>query len=511
MPSRSPQPPSAPRVLWLSLDAADPGIVRQMSEAGRLPTFASLFETAAWSPTANPPGLYTGSVWPSLFTGVSPGRHGTYYCEQLRTGSYDIVPFSARDIKHEPFWVALGRQGRRMALFDVPKAPLTEGLNGLQITDWGTHDAEEPTASWPPALVDEVARRHGRSPFVRCDYVMRGPDPEKTLREQLLARIQTKTEIALDLAGREAWDLFAVGFGDSHCVGHQCWHLHDAAHPQHDAALVARVGDPLCDVYEGLDRALGHLLGLAGPDTTAVVLLSHGMNAHYDATFLLDEVLRRIEGVRAPLRRRALDVARDAWRRLPPPFTERFRRVAQAVDRHPDAPERARRSFFAVPTNSNCAGIRINRAGREPQGRVRPGPELEALCARLVEELHQVVDAHTGRPVVKEVLRSDALFPGEHRDDLPDLLVRWNRESLIRAVESPRIGRVAGEDRGTRRTGDHRPEGLLLARGPGIAPGPLPRPVRAEDVAPTLASLLGVTLADVDGCAVPGIAGARGA
>lgn len=499
-----------PRVLWLSLDAADPGLVRSLCDQGRLPTFASLFESAAWAPTRNAPGLYTGAVWPSIFTGVTPGRHGTYFCDQLRTGTYEIAEFFARDVKHEAFWGPLGRAGRRVALFDVPKAPVTEGLNGIMITDWGTHDAEEPTASWPAPLAAEIVRTYGGSPFVRCDYVMRGPDPEATLREQLLARIETKTRIALDLMGRDAWDLFAVGFGDSHCVGHQCWHLHDPTHPRHDPELAARVGDAMVDVYVALDRALGRLLACAGGGTTAMVLLSHGMAAHYDATFLLDDVLRRLEGVRAPLRRRALDVARDAWRKLPPPFTERFRGVAQRVHRHPDAPERARRRFFAVPTNSNCAGIRINRVGREPAGLVRPGPELEALVAKLSADLHELVDAETGRPVVKEVLRSDQLFPGEHTDDLPDLLVRWNRDRLIRAVASPKIGCVSGEDRGTRRTGDHRPEGLVLVRGAGIAAGPLAEAVHAEDVAPTIAALLGVALPDVDGAPIPSVvAGTR--
>ena len=504
----------APRVLWLSLDAADAGLVRRFCDEGRLPTFAELFTTSAVASTRNPPGLYTGAVWPSLFTGVSPGRHGTYYNEQLRSGTYQVHEFLARDIKHEPFWAPLGRAGRRVALFDVPKAPITEGLNGLQITDWGTHDAEEPTASWPPRLAEEVSRRHGRSPFERCDYVMRGPDrpgrlPEDRLREGLLTRIDTKVAIAFDLMARERWDLFAVGFGESHCVGHQCWHLHDPAHPCHDPARLARVGDPLRDVYVALDRALGRLLEAAGPDTTVLVLLSHGMGAHYDATFLLDEVLRRLEGVRAPARRRALDLLRGAWRRLPPGFTERFRGVAQRVDRSPDGPERARRRCFAVPTNSNCGGIRVNRVGREPQGRVEPGAAYDALCAHLAQALHELVDPDTGRAVVKEVLRSDVLFPGAHVDDLPDLLVRWHRESPIRAVESPRIGRVAGEDTGTRRTGDHRPEGLLLARGPGIAPGPLPEPVRAEDVAPTIAALLGVALPGLDGVPIAAVAGRR--
>lgn len=107
--------------------------------------------------------------------------------------------------------------------------------------------------------------------------------------------------------------------------------------------------------------------------------------------------------------------------------------------------------------------------------------------------------------MVKEVLRSDHVFPGEYRDDLPDLLVRWNRDRLIRAVTSPKTGEVAGEDTGTRRSGDHRPEGLLLVRGPGIPAGPLRETVLAEDIAPTLAAMLGVTLATADGRPIPGL------
>ena len=120
-----------PKVLFLALDAASKDLVRDWSDEGRLPTFRSLFETASWGPTANAPGLYTGSVWPSVWTGVNPGRHGCYYYEQLKPGRYDVEIFLGRDVKREPFWNALGRAGRRIALL-VPKAPLSEGVNGLR-------------------------------------------------------------------------------------------------------------------------------------------------------------------------------------------------------------------------------------------------------------------------------------------------------------------------------------------------------------------------------------------
>ena len=223
------------------------------------------------------------------------------------------------------------------------------------------------------------------------------------------------------------------------------------------------------------------------------------MATHYDATYLLDDVLRRFEGQPAPVSRRLLDRTRRAWKRLPLRFTERFRALAQRVDRAPDAADRSRRRCFAVPTNANCAGIRLNLVGREPHGILRPGPDADAFCSRLTADLQELVDPTSGRPLVKEVLRTAEVFPGEHSSDLPDLLVRWHRDRPISGVASERIGRIVRPDTSTRRTGDHRPEGLFFVRGPGVAPGEVRDGVRAEDFAPTIAALLGITLDDVDG------------
>jgi hypothetical protein len=87
---------------------------------------------------------------------------------------------------------------------------------------------------------------------------------------------------------------------------------------------------------------------------------------------------------------------------------------------------------------------------------------------------------------------------------LPDLLVEWDWEAPVRSVWSRRLGRIDAEYSGVR-TGDHRPGGLLLVRGPGVAPGRIP-PVAITDIAPTVAALLGVRLDDVDGHAIPGLA-----
>ncbi len=111
-------------------------------------------------------------------------------------------------------------------------------------------------------------------------------------------------------------------------------------------------------------------------------------------------------------------------------------------------------------------------------------------------ELREPVD---GRLLVKEVLRSDQTFHGENLHLLPDLFIRWNRDTPIRGVTSPKVGTIIEPDESTRRTGDHRPGGLFFLKGPGIEPGLRDVPVMDEDFAPTMAALLGYELKEVDG------------
>jgi hypothetical protein len=85
---------------------------------------------------------------------------------------------------------------------------------------------------------------------------------------------------------------------------------------------------------------------------------------------------------------------------------------------------------------------------------------------------------------------------------LPDLLIEWQHDRPIRAVTSPLVGTVRGRYTGVR-TGDHRPDGWVIARGAARAAGAVERQLEAEDLAPTIAALLGVTLEGVDGKPAP--------
>jgi len=504
---------SLAKVLFIGIDAADKDLILQWSRAGDLPHLNRLLETAAWGITHSPTGLYVGAIWPSFYTAVSPARHARYCYEQLQPGSYDIKRFSTREVKHAPFWDALDRAGKRVAVIDVPKTYPSELSSGMHVVDWGSHDPDPAGFRvWPEALGEDIERRFGIETMHNCNAFRTTGEEFRDFRDHLVRRVRRKTELSAWCLEQGNWDCLLTVFSESHCVGHQCWHLHDTRHHKHDPEFVAVAGNPMKAVYQAIDAGIGELLQKVGDDTHVMVFASHGMGPHYDATFMLDEMLQRLESEPPRQRRAALaPLASALWKRLP----RNVRTVAKPLRNRArmslgvgESAARAARRSFGTPNNDAWGGIRINLAGREPNGRVTPGREYDDLCATLIRDLMDFTNATTGEPLVKAVLRSADLYQGENLHYLPDLLVEWNRSAPVSEIFSPKTGRITAEYKKCR-TGDHTSEGLVFISGPSIAPGQLPTPVSVMDLAPTLASLNGVELADVDGRPIAPPAGSR--
>ncbi len=478
------------RVLLVGFDAADPELVVELARTGRLPTVASLLERGTAAPVATPPGLFVGAVWPTLATGVSAARHGRYCYAQLRPGTYEVYRVGGTIEPYDPFWVTTARAGRRTTVIDVPHSRLAPELD-LQVVDWSSHDPNVGFRTWPPDLGADLVERFGRMPDDQCnDFTRRGALGE--LRDELVASVRRKADFVETVVARGDWELLTFVFGESHCAGHQFWALHDPRHPAHDPARARALGDPLVEIYTELDAALGRILHATGGDALTLLLLSHGMGPHYDATFVLSEMLRRIDDADRPPTRRV--VGRERTRRAARGVLHRRRRAREGFVHAVDGSRR----FFQIPNNDVCGGIRINLSGREPAGLVGPGDEFEATCKLIEDGLAEWRNAETGARLVRCVTRTNDHYSGPAIDHLPDLLVEWDRREPIRSVASARYGHIDRRPTGVR-TGDHRPGGLLVACGPHAARAGETAPISAVDLAPTICAGLEVPTEGVEG------------
>ena len=492
---------SLTKLLCIGLDSGDKDLILQWAEEGSLPTLQRLLKEGAWGITENPSGLYVGAVWPSFYTSASPAEHSRYCFRQIIPGTYDTPKFLPMDVKKPPFWDALSRDNKKVAVVDVPKTFPSADLNGIHIVDWGAHDPYK-FDTWPPHLAHEVVKRFGQDTIGNCNAYRNTPSDFNGFCESLKKRAAKKTDLVTYFLDQGGWDCFVTVYSESHCVGHQCWHLRDPQHPRHDPAVSRVTGDLIKEVYIALDLEIAKLLERVGPDTMVMIFASHGIGPHYDGTFLLDEILQRLQGIQLPqpYLSKVVKRARRPWSKLP--FS--FRRLARPftsmvktrVEPKPSLFHKLK--YFCIPNNDVYGGIRINLKGREPQGIINSGAQFERTCQELAEDLLNFTNLETEDCVVRRVLRTSDLYQGKYLDNLPDLLVEWNRNAPISKIYSPKTGIIEGEYTKCR-TGDHKPNGMFFLYGPGVKAGKVSRSVSVMDFAPTIAEFLEASLGPVEG------------
>jgi predicted AlkP superfamily phosphohydrolase/phosphomutase len=459
------------------------------------------------------PGIFAGATWPSFGSGCSPARHRRFFRLQARAGDYGETPFETADLEGPFFWERLSQAGKRVAVLDVPLAPLAQIVNGFHLVDWSAHDPASPLPqASPPTLIEELTDRFGNLAPDRCDSIGGTHDGTRELLDGLFARIKNKLAVSLHCLNKDDWDLFVTVFGESHCVGHHGWHLHDPSHREYDPDLASELGNPVKEIYKSLDAAVGELMSEAGDGAVTIIVNGEGIGPVYGVAAVLDEILWRLESQPAISRGQIFRRLKRLWWELPAPLRESpplalvKRCLHRPLQRSALVPGRRSRRFYAMSNNDSGGAIRINLQGRQTHGCVEPGEDYRRLCGFLREELLALEDPETRELVVKDVYRAADLISGPYLPEMPDLLVDWVQRRP-RSVSSPRIGTIAvPAPRG--RTGDHLNEGFCLVTGPEVEGGNWTKPRSITDIAPTLGALLDVRLEGLDGEAIPGIAGA---
>lgn len=160
----------------------------------------------------------------------------------------------------------------------------------------------------------------------------------------------------------------------------------------------------------------------------------------------------------------------------------------------------SRSRVFLLDTGQALEGrrLQLNLRGREPFGTVQPGEEADRLCAEITGRLLGFRD-DTGRPLVARVYRAHELYAGPYAAEAADLTVLFADGTSGTDAGSTHEGLVGAERSGSTLasalTGSHRPDGILVAMGAGVVPGPLPG-ARIVDVCPTVLAWLGVPVPD---------------
>jgi predicted AlkP superfamily phosphohydrolase/phosphomutase len=496
------------KVLVVGWDGGTWTVAEPLSRAGRLPVLTSLRQGGAEGVLDSVPNMNSAPAWSTIATGLNPGRHGIFYFDEPVPGTYRRTIVNAERRSGASLWRMVSDAGGRVIVVNVPISYPAEPVNGSMVAGLDTPSKSLPGFAWPrelPARYPELFREYivepGAPSLVRAGRVAEA-------RDKLLASVEGWVSVTERLMRDEDWDLAFVVFTSTDTAQHFFW-------AGEERRVVERV-------YEIQDEATGRLVDLArsqDPDVTVVVLADHGGAANTRGPELLPIWLEDrglLARERGSVRRRTLAAGfrladRTLTRDQKQALARRFRKLreqAQAEARL-EGIDWERTTAFSDGRRDE---VLLNVAGREPQGTVAPDDYARAASA-LREQVAALTEMGTGRAAVASVTPRDEAYWGPFVDRAPDLTIRWSLE-----VDTPLAGLEVGSARARQRmrevvarppfqSGGHHPEGMFVAKGTRIRPGPVSG--RLVDVTPTVLSLLGLSPPDgLDGEPL-GIAEAR--
>lgn len=214
-----------------------------------------------------------------------------------------------------------------------------------------------------------------------------------------------------------------------------------------------------------------------------MVVMGPGMERNVTGKPLLPEILRAFQGrdrrgIKKLLSQASRAFVKAEW--IPWFLRERYRTQRERLGTQ--VKTKAGHRFYTVPHNDDASAVRINVIGREEHGIVAPGDEYDKVCDDLTERLLNLTDASKKQPAIKEVIRVHKNYQGPAIEQLPDLLVVWNRAADLSAIHSEAHGVFRKEEDPTR-TGDHSRRGLVLSDQPiDSAPNGLLSPMQVTPI-----------------------------
>ena len=479
-------------VLAIAVDAAEPTFVRHLIDRDELPKLKSLLNGGKWLRVKSPAQLGSGSVWPTFITGQSPSVHGVYG-EWLWDSTFmRVTRYNGKGLT--PFWKNFVEHGVSVGVLDIPFMPLIGISKGFEISEWGPHDIVDAATRFAPVSIASTVAQHSPHPL-QTRLEISGPADSRGLEQVgniCLNGIAARGKLTRALLAETQPQLAVIGFSELHHSAHYLWHQvepDDLVYRDVGVGSFMNTRPTMREIYHELDRQVGELVDMVGPETSILIFSLHGMRPAFGIPSFLtswlceqgfcrlndwrDQSWRgRVRSSFATLKRHApMKLKKLYYTTLPRDVT--YRLALPTMMPGYDWPNTR---AFALPTDQH-GWIRVNLIGREAGGTV-PAANYDETCNELERALSGM-RSDRGEPLVDKVIRTARSVDDAMEQLLPDLVVNWSAAvfaSPLRIAGSS----VAGETIGKRYVAQHSLEGFCILRSASVvADGDS---VRAEDL-----------------------------
>ena len=466
------------RVLIIGWDGVDWKVLQPMLDAGELPNLKALIDRGAHGDCLSTVPSHSWCAWPSFMTGLNPAGHGVFDILEHKPGVSKRLPITYHSIKARTIFDDFSDAGKTTLAVNIPLTFPTPKING-KVVAGGVLPASR-SYTYPLELQEEL---DAKAPFpvngMSWTTFRNRPEPFLDECAEITEKRQRSMEYLLDTTD---WDFATLVYVSTDRIQHCLMEYIHPEHPEYPTQKDSPVAKKTRAIYQQLDDGLARLLERTTEDDLVIFMSDHGHQA-CTRTCTMDRILQQLGFLEFGRGSLAFNLIR--WG----PGRRIARRIYDLLKLHgkmkiPASPIDWAKSKAYTSVVSTGEGVSVNLKGREPQGTVDP-KDYEKVRDELFAALSAFRDPDTGNPPISKIYRKEEVLSGRFLETAPDLLL------VPAPFYSLTHAKTAVEDADWL-SGDHRLEGVIVATGPEVKPGPLTEVAELIDLGPTSLAALGV-------------------
>ena len=477
-------------LLVIGLDGCDFSLLDQF--AGELDTISQLRERGTETPLQSTHPPWTPSAWPSLYTGVEPSTHGVFdffqYADQYPD---EAEPVSRYHVHAPAIWDYLSDRQRSSIVVNVPITHPATALEGTMLPGYMAPPDED---GYPVGIRAAVSEAIGEPYAIYSEFETGKNQPKKFDGYERL--VNQRMNAAAYLLRSRTWDFAFVVVQKTDTVFHN-----------------STSTDDFKRIYVAADRLIRSLIECCPVEPNVLICSDHGMGVVDGYTLYVNELLKQhgyietvpdsgrtslhhIKGADkdVPWRKKTANIVGTLIRKSaisPVALYNVANKYGIWDEIHRSLPaELINGSSYGVDWRASEAycrraseqGIRLNVAGRDPDG-VVPPERYEQVRSEIIELL-RAQQTPDGGPIFEFVVPREEVYRGPYRALACDILFRT--ASMNHNIST----NLYGETMVPVDTYNHKMDGVFIAAGPDIAHRPMADGLSILDVAPIVFSLL---------------------
>ncbi|MGH2737152.1 MAG: alkaline phosphatase family protein [Actinomycetota bacterium] len=466
------------RVLIIGWDGVDWKILQPMLEAGELPNLKALIERGAHGDCLSTVPSHSWCAWPTFMTGLNPAGHAVFDILEHKPGVSKRLPITSKSIKARNIFSDVTAANKTSVAANIPLTFPTWDIKGKMVAGGVLPAARSYT--YPLELQQELDTE-APFPVNGMSWTTFRGRPDAFLDEciEITAKRQKSFEYLLDTT---EWDFGVLVYVSTDRIQHCLMEYIHPEHPRYPELKDSPVARKTRGVYRMLDDGLAELLKRTTDDDLVIFMSDHGHQA-CTRTCTMDRILANLGFLEFGRGSVAFNLIR--WG----PGRRIGRKIYDLLKLHgrvriPASPVDWDKTRAYTSVVSTGEGVSVNLKGREPQGTVDLA-DYEKVRDELFAALDGFTDPETGDKPIAKIYRKEEVMKGPFFDTAPDLLlVPAPFYSLTHAK-----GMVEEADW---LSGDHRLEGVVVATGPEVTPGPIEETAYLQDLGPTALAVLGI-------------------